>query len=579
MPGSVAEAVQDKDFLAAPPSQQLTYLAAVDPDFKNAKAEDQLAYLNHITGKAAPTTANNEIENREAPAITNKASTWEKIKAIPAAVAPDENTHPLDVLGRTVSGAWSGLKAMNPFNAPENSAEGVAALRARAMDPAKLAGPVGGLAESGVQGYREARGGGAGVIPSVGAGLANMFGLDTPGIRERASQGDVAGVIGEGIPAIAATLVGGEAHRLPAVKGAIADLARTPEGELHPVLQKAARVAGAGAGHVFGPVGAVAGYEAGPSILNKLVPERMPAVERPFVPQGPKVPEVSTAPFELRSPIAETEPAIQQGFEFPAVEGSTPVPAAASEGMPAVRQPGRVGPPLQRLQELIEQGAGVRNLEPAVPLRNQLPQSLGSAAAVNEPLKNMGGPITFRREPIIKTVGEMEEGPERAKVPEGLPTVATEEPARQMGAPPLEPAKPLRQQFKPTGNEPPSRQLTLEQKYPDREIRQLVHANGEEIIDAIGDDRETMKAIHDLKNPDVRQALINSGEDMGQMSVGNRKATGNQISRQDAFKKLLAKGYTPKQIVDMGQPPEEVGAGKPGPTRAPRPGAREKTGD
>ena len=131
-----------------------------------------------------------------------------------------------------------------------------------------------------------------------------------------------------------------------------------------------------------------------------------------------------------------------------------------------------------------------------------------------------------------------------------------------MGAPPLQPAVPLREQLKPTGMEPASRQLTLEQKYPDREVRQLVHANGEDIVQAAGNDRETLKAIHDLKNPDVRQALINSGEDMGQMSIGNRKAMGeSQLSRQDAFKKLLAKGYSPKQIVDLAK--QEMSEGVP----------------
>ena len=277
---------------------------------------------------------------------------------------------------------------------------------------------------------------------------------------------------------------------------------------------------------------------------------------------------------------------------MPAVESNAPAEAASqpySAGMPAVREPGRVGPPLQRLEELIQQASGVKPLEPAISLRNQLPNSVGAAAEgfpqVGEvPLKNMGGPVTFRREPIVKTVPGLEEGPLRAQAPEGLPTVATEEPARQMGAPPLQPAVPLRQQLKVTGMEPASRQATLEEKYPDREVRQLVHANGEDIVQAAGQDRETLKAIHDLKNPDVRQALINSGEDMGQVSIGNRKAMGeSQLSRQDAFKKLLAKGYSPKQIVDLAKQEMKeggTGAGKPGPMRATgeRP-AREKTGD
>jgi uncharacterized protein YajQ (UPF0234 family) len=120
-----------------------------------------------------------------------------------------------------------------------------------------------------------------------------------------------------------------------------------------------------------------------------------------------------------------------------------------------------------------------------------------------------------------------------------------------MGAPPLEANVPLREQFKPRPEAPPSRQVTLEEKYPDKAVRQMVHANGEEIVQAVGDDKELMQQVHDLTNPDVREAMIGSGEDMGQRSIGNRKATGNQITRQEAFKKMLDKGLTPKQIVDL----------------------------
>lgn len=339
----------------------------------------------------------------------------------------------------------------------------------------------------------------------------------------------------------------------------------------------------------------------------------------------PEIPAMSSEPFHLTSPPSEREPAIQQRMEFPKAndisfrtdangtrwaqlpnspaEVSIPKNLSGADAQTYAQEKldlqsnfakdraqipaaGHVGPPMQRLGELIEQGAGTRPLEPAIPLRNQLPNSVGSAAEGFMPtadtMKNAGGPITFRREPIVKIVSGLEEGPLRAKAGEQIPTMPPEEIGRQMGAPPLQPDIPLRGQLKPTGNEPPSRQLTLEQKYPDREVRQLVHANGEDIVQAAGNDRDALKAIHDLKNPDVRQALINSGEDMGQMSIGNRKAMGeSQMTRQDAFKKLLAKGYSPQQIVDLAkQSPDSIPTlAKPGPVRATRPATREKTGD
>ena len=294
MPTSIEEAVQDPGFQAAPPTQQMAYLAHVDPDFKNAKAEDQLAYLNHITGKQAPTTADNSVEKGEAPALPNKATAFQKAAAIPAALAPDENFKPADALGRMASGAWSGLKAMNPFQGMPSTDEEKAAFVKEHTSPSAIAlkslGPAGELAKSGVEGYRDARSGGSGVIPSVGAGLANMFGLDTPGIKERASQGDVAGVIGEGIPAIAGTLLGGEAEnigkRLPTVKS----LAAAP-------VRYAARTAEDLANSSLSPLRSVKGVmqPADEAVGMRIkVPGRdfgLPAVEeaKPFTPQGPRL--------------------------------------------------------------------------------------------------------------------------------------------------------------------------------------------------------------------------------------------------------------------------------------------------
>ena len=553
----------------------------------------------------APTTEKNQIEQGEAVQYPVKGSLWQKAKLIPAAIAPDENTRPLDVLGRAASGAWSGLKAMNPFaGATDTSPEHLKQLRDEALSPWKVLGPGGEMLHSVAQGYQQARGEGGGVIPSVGAGLAGAFGLDTEGIKQRAAQGDVAGVIGEGIPAIAATLIGGEHERIPSVsdvKGGVAKVFRTPEGELRPAVEKGARVAGAAAGHVLGPVGSIAGYEAGPGIVNKLIPERIPAVEKAFVPQGPKIPAVSTAPYKLTMPTVEPEAAIQQEFTFPKAEGVAPAPAqaAAAGGMQAVAAPGHVGPPLQRLGELIEQAAGTPpetpGLIPNVPLRSQLPQPVGAASAgftpATEPMQNLGGKVTFRREPIIKTVPGLEEGPLRAVAPEKMPAVFGNEVERAFGGEPDEAA-----QYK----------QRTQQKYPDREHRQLVHSEGEDLADAVGSNRELLTKLHDLKNPDVRQAAINAGEDMVRedgspimvnsraadvrgetalsrmlkfnklidqgfdpQTIANEKMPGD-IPRQSMFKWLLKRGVKPEDMLDLARQEMEpaIAGGKPGPTRA-----------
>ena len=161
-----------------------------------------------------------------------------------------------------------------------------------------------------------------------------MFGLDTPGIKERASQGDVAGVIGEGIPAIAGTLLGGEAEnigkRLPTVKS----LAAAP-------VRYAARTAEDLANSSLSPLRSVKGVmqPADEAVGMRIkVPGRdfgLPAVEeaKPFTPQGPQLPAenrtpgglpvVSEKPLTLSNPDVGRETAIQPSL-FPSVEGSAP---------------------------------------------------------------------------------------------------------------------------------------------------------------------------------------------------------------------------------------------------------------
>jgi hypothetical protein len=124
----------------------------------------------------------------------------------------------------------------------------------------------------------------------------------------------------------------------------------------------------------------------------------------------------------------------------------------------------------------------------------------------------------------------------RTVAPEKLPATITDQVEKQMGG----------------SEEGESAKARLERLYPNAGMRQMVHANGEDIVDAAGEDEHTLKAIHDLTRVDLRQALINSGEDMGQTTVSNSKFAGEgSIGREQAFKKLLAKGHTPAEIVKM----------------------------
>lgn len=273
-------------------------------------------------------------------------------------------------------------------------------------------------------------------------------------------------------------------------------------------------------------------------------------------PEPTSEPIVSSEPFRLAQ---EEGPLPKQGelpLEFPNAQKLEVKPGEPYNATPAK---GNRIPTMQDLTRLIEQeGAGAKPLQRNVPIGQQVPAKFPEVGQV---------PLGNRVALDVRDLGE-----QRINAPEKMPTIPQEEVGRNMGAPPLQSNRPLREQFKPDAEAMAhqSEQSRLEEKYPDKAMRQMVHANGEEMVDAIGDDADTLRAIHDLRNPDVRQAMINAGEDMGQKTVSNRKAMGEgSISRQDAFRQLLKKGYTPQQIIELSQPPEEVGVGaKPGPQRA-----------
>ena len=427
-------------------------------------------------------------------------------------------------VGRFASGLYSGIKALNPFSGVTQDTQ-----PKTAMDYASMISPLIPMGLAGAQQYQKARQAGAGGIESVASGVGGAVGLPVEDIRNRARQGDLAGVLGESIPLVGSAAAPAVARKIPAVRAALRERVLTPEGELTPKAAAAAKVGGAAVGGAAGEVvghpwiGGAIGERMGPSLLKLAAGDQPKGIPK-VVPGGEiKPPVVSPEPFKLEAPPEVKEEPVQQQLTFP---------------------PEQKGEPIARMGRQIEEAAGVPKLDPNAPLKEQLPQ--------------FGGKVTFRNPRLLRTP-EVEPG--RMQRPEGMtgetskaggiPEMIPEEVGRQMGAPPLEPNVPLREQLTPRPEAPPSRQMMLEQKYPDKAIRQMVHANGEEMVDAVGDDKELMQKVHDLSNSDVRQAMINSGEDMGQTSIGSRKATGNQMSRQDAFKKLLAKGLTPQKIVEL----------------------------
>lgn len=126
---------------------------------------------------------------------------------------------------------------------------------------------------------------------------------------------------------------------------------------------------------------------------------------------------------------------------------------------------------------------------------------------------------------------------------------------KQTGVKELEPNVPLKDQVGKPGVEPKAHRNPIEA------------ANGPRVWEHLKDDPKLAKEFHDLKNNDLAQALMNSGEDIGQARIGDKKTMGEgQIKRQDAIHRLMDKGLSPREIIDLAKKqstPDWAGAPKP----------------
>ena len=174
--------------------------------------------------------------------------------------------------------------------------------------------------------------------------------------------------------------------------------------------------------------------------------------------------------------------------------------------------------------QLVANSTGVKPLESKVPLKQQITLSQPNSAEA----RPVGG--SSAEDQFAKSFGpEYEHVRAQAEWDTGNPegNFAKPEPAKVETDP-------------------------IKVKYPDPAVRQMVRANGENIVQAIGGDKDTMKAVHDLTRVDLRHALVNSGEDMGQTTVSNSKFAGEgSITREAAFNRLLEKGLKPSDIVRL----------------------------
>lgn len=177
---------------------------------------------------------------------------------------------------------------------------------------------------------------------------------------------------------------------------------------------------------------------------------------------------------------------------------------------------------------------------------------MASDAASKKPANDLGG---------MKRAGDVAEVP--AAGPTKLPTLFQKETRpspiklenlvnQAAGVKPLKADVPLNEQLSPQPTKPGEVVDPVKAKYPDPAVRQMVRANGERVYEAAKGNPNLVKALHDLTRVELRQALVNAGEDMGQQTVSNSKFAGEgSIPREEAFNRLLDRGVTPEKILEL----------------------------
>lgn len=138
-------------------------------------------------------------------------------------------------------------------------------------------------------------------------------------------------------------------------------------------------------------------------------------------------------------------------------------------------------------------------------------------------------------EQAIRPLGEAKPSTPAATIKPTVSKIA-DQVESALGGKKLAPNVPLRQQGPAALMEP-------------EHMGQFARANGLDLHKAIPEtpQGDVLRAkIHNMTNVQVRQLAINTGEDMGQSRVGNRKGT-DDVPRQEVLKRIMAK-HSPEEI-------------------------------
>lgn len=227
----------------------------------------------------------------------------------------------------------------------------------------------------------------------------------------------------------------------------------------------------------------------------------------------------------------------------------------------------------ERMREAVAQG----ETQAATNLKSMIAEHQRSMDAMRSgdpaELSRNYGQVKFQRAgdtPIGQTPPAEVEGSERAETPSRNTTLVDRMAREIPGNNPLEPDVPLGKQ-KPAEQRPPARaaEAGMVDESVHSDDRRFIHVNGSRMQEAVGEftnDNAVAKRVFNLENNQVREALAQSGEDMGSrrvVSAGSKTADPNDFTRQEALDMLLDKGYSPEEIAAMGEKAPRAKPAKP----------------
>jgi hypothetical protein len=388
----------------------------------------------------------------------------------------------------------------------------------------------------------------------------------TPEERRQAEAGRRAGTIAGGTQiafGAAAPIFEAGASAIPGVVGKVLPKVAP---YVAPIIRAGTGAAiggglGEQAGGVFGPkgakIGSIGGSIAGGlyGALGGTLPSKGTLLKNVLTAAEPEAEAtvVSKNPFKLTPPLADTEPAVQNPLNFP--KTSKPSPFDVPKPGEAFTSPARMPRSVTMAQPEIVGARPIGGLTAEEQFQNSFgPEEKHVMGQAEWDTGNKHG--NFPKPPSETLPG--------GDIPKGSPTpFGKSKPIDAIGnileeqlggKPPAPPVKsvPLNQQpgFKgprPIGAaEPPAEAPKAE---PESAFEKKSKEERQDFYTRLGP-----KGL-DVTRVDLREALINAGEDMSGRQVTDAKALGEgAMTRREAIKILHDKGYTPEQIAKMGKP-------------------------